>query len=327
MLTRSRMGYTLPMLTLALSLALCAPAGAQTVEANNGGGCSQRFSDNILTYWASTRLATGTAPGKTIAATIRSLDIGVTACTVGSVGDGGCHQSQTLDGDKYVEGRGITTGLMEGPYRFQRRHYSSLFVESPFYMETFQISCPPPPDPTAGCKFNCSPIIVPIRNGNYIKLSSAENGVPFDIDGDGDLEFVAWPEEPNDVAFLALDRDGDGEITSGKELFGQATPGALTGFQALAQLDRDLNDNWLVAGRDPGFDSLLLWFDRNRDGISQASELESASDYLVGLSLYAIGAGKRDEHGNRYRMQGLMKLLSKPEERRPVYDIYLLIRQ
>ena len=45
----------------------------------------------------------------------------------------------------------------------------------------------------------------------------------FDIDGDGVPEQISWTEADSDVAFLALDRDGDGRITSGKELFGNHT--------------------------------------------------------------------------------------------------------
>ena len=59
----------------------------------------------------------------------------------------------------------------------------------------------------------------------------------FDVDADGDLDEVAWTEAGTDVAFLALDRDGDGRISSGQELIGDRTvPGARNGVRALTEL-------------------------------------------------------------------------------------------
>lgn len=56
----------------------------------------------------------------------------------------------------------------------------------------------------------------------------------FDVDGNGLPERIAWTPADAEVAFLALDRDGDGAITSGKELFGNYTlPGSTNGFDAL----------------------------------------------------------------------------------------------
>lgn len=53
-----------------------------------------------------------------------------------------------------------------------------------------------------------------------VVLTSVAAGVLFDIDGDGDLEHVAWTEPGAAVALLAIDRNGDGRITTGAELFG-----------------------------------------------------------------------------------------------------------
>ena len=57
------------------------------------------------------------------------------------------------------------------------------------------------------------------------RLTSPAAGVAFDIDADGDLEHVSWTEHDAEVAFLAIDVDQDGRITSGKELFGSQTLG------------------------------------------------------------------------------------------------------
>lgn len=75
----------------------------------------------------------------------------------------------------------------------------------------------------------------------------------FDLDGDGDAETVTWVR--GDDALLALDRDGDGRITSGKELFGDQH-GAADGFAELAKFDDD--GNGVIDARDRVWRSLLV---------------------------------------------------------------------
>jgi Ca2+-binding RTX toxin-like protein len=73
-----------------------------------------------------------------------------------------------------------------------------------------------------------------------------------------------------------LDRNGNGTIDNGRELFGDATPlyaGGLAadGFAALAQEDTNLDGK--VDSLDARFAQLRLWTDLNQDGVSQGSEL------------------------------------------------------
>ena len=96
----------------------------------------------------------------------------------------------------------------------------------------------------------------------------------FDHNADGVKTATGWVT-PDD-AFLVLERNGDGRIDSGSELFGDATPlsaggTAADGFAALAQ--EDTNGDGLVNASDERFTSLRLWRDANQDGISQADEL------------------------------------------------------
>ncbi len=55
------------------------------------------------------------------------------------------------------------------------------------------------------------------------KLTSVENGVSFDIDADGTPQQTAWTAPEDDSAFLAIDRNGNGTIDDGSELFGDHT--------------------------------------------------------------------------------------------------------
>ena len=90
-------------------------------------------------------------------------------------------------------------------------------------------------------------------DGDGVELTTAADGVLFDLDADGALDRAAFAT--GDDAFLARDRDGDGRITSGAELFGDLT-GARDGFADLARMDA--NGDGQVDAADPGFDALRL---------------------------------------------------------------------
>ena len=59
-------------------------------------------------------------------------------------------------------------------------------------------------------------------DGQPIALSDAWSGVLFDITGCWGEQWTAWPACP-DAGLLAMDLDGDGKISSGRELFGTHT--------------------------------------------------------------------------------------------------------
>lgn len=63
-----------------------------------------------------------------------------------------------------------------------------------------------------------SPIVIDVA-GNGFNLTDAQNGVLFDITNSGSPMQVAWTSANSDDAWLALDRDNNGKIDNGKELF------------------------------------------------------------------------------------------------------------
>src|SRR5205085_5324903 len=116
-------------------------------------------------------------------------------------------------------------------------------------------SCgPPPPDPCPGTGFtpgdgdryapDCSPIIIDV-SGKGFQLTNARNGVRFDIAGTGRPVQIAWTAPGARNAFLVLEWDHDGGVTSGKELFGNFPPQPRSphpnGFLALAEYDKREN--------------------------------------------------------------------------------------
>ena len=110
-----------------------------------------------------------------------------------------------------------------------------------------------------------------------IAFSSLENGVQFDINGDGVKDQVAWTVGGQD-GILALDLNGSGKIESGNELFTPTFNGGhfANGIAALASLDA--NHDGVIDAKDPAFSQLLVWQDANHNGVSDAGELTKLSD-------------------------------------------------
>lgn len=191
---------------------------------------------------------------------------------------------------------------------------------------------PPPPrqnETTTTCPVDgpywCpgTPIVVPLTN-TPLRLSSPD--VPFDLDANGTLDIVSWPEEASKFAFLAIDRNGDGVINNGSELFGDHTvPGADDGFSALLAMVKEelgrVPDIAEVNESNPLFSRLLLWVDGNRDGVSQSHELSPASSVLQAVGLGMTLTGKKDPEGNLYRYKGWARY--RDGRTRKVYDIIL----
>ena len=105
---------------------------------------------------------------------------------------------------------------------------------------------------------------------------NAANPILFDHDGDGIKTGTGWVQ--SDDGFLVLDRNGNGTIDSGREMFGDATPlagggVAADGFAALAQ--EDTNADGRVDALDARFADLRIWRDLNQNGISEAGELST----------------------------------------------------
>lgn len=150
---------------------------------------------------------------------------------------------------------------------------------------------------------NESPITISLTC-NRPRFSSLEEGVLFDIRDAGVLDQVAWPVD-GVSGFLALDRNGNGQIDSGAELFGNHTPmqngeTSENGYEALREFDVD-GDDW-IEDDDPVYARLRLWIDRNRDGISQPDELHRLQAVgILALSLRYETSRYTDRWGNEFR--------------------------
>lgn len=114
-----------------------------------------------------------------------------------------------------------------------------------------------------------SPIIFPLAPTSASRLIDPNRTSTFDIAADGITR--QWPWVAPQTAFLAWDPQGTGVIRDGRQLFGNRTFNMFfkDGYAALASLDDNL-DGWL-SGRE--MTGIVVWHDRNRNGVSDIGEV------------------------------------------------------
>lgn len=208
---------------------------------------------------------------------------------------------------------------------------------------------PPPPDPTptpncdpeapqdlrsgTGSDDNpcASPIIID-TSGNGYHLTSAANGVLFDIAGTGTPMRLGWTQPGSGNAFLVLP-GANGIVSTGQQLFGNFTPqppsATPNGYAALAvydQPDHGGNGDGVIDQKDEIFSSLRLWLDENHDGVCQPGELYRLPDLGVfSISLNYSLSHRVDGFGNifRYRADVNSSVSGESDVGRRAFDVFL----
>ncbi|MDC6213320.1 hypothetical protein [Ralstonia solanacearum] len=158
----------------------------------------------------------------------------------------------------------------------------------PSNTQTVSASVGTTPDPLVKTIRYVDPLILDL-DGDGLEITPLSHGILFDADGDTIKTGTAWANA--DDGILVWDRNGNGIIDSGKELFGDETvlasgQKAANGFAALAELDTgSVVDGVTVGAGDGIFDAndaqyanLRIWRDLNQDGISQAEELQTLAE-------------------------------------------------
>lgn len=182
------------------------------------------------------------------------------------------------------------------------------------------------------CPECASPIVLDLDRDGFA-FTSTDDPVVFDIDGDGDGELLTWTPKSSRDGFLALDRNGNGTIDSGGELFGNHTLQPKTndpnGFVALAVFDRideGGNGDGRISAEDAVYTELQVWVDENHDGVSQALELmplEGAGIAAVRLDYHL--SKRRDRHGNLLRWISFVEFTDNQRRLAAVDVLFLLV--
>jgi hypothetical protein len=209
-----------------------------------------------------------------------------------------------------------------------------------------------------------SPIVIDTRNTGFkfTNPNTSDGYVSFDIRGDGTLFKVSWPQHGSGNAWLALP-DQDGNVTSGKQLFGNYTYYAdqlipnypnPNGFNALMyydRIDQGGDGNLIIDNKDAVWPKLRLWIDehcyQNPDQacVSRPSELHKPEEFgMTSISLVWDQGFKLDKVGNQFKFFSVMNpdaettpvnakgehccdLHQKSHDGRLAYDVFLKIKQ
>ena len=149
-----------------------------------------------------------------------------------------------------------------------------------------------------------------------IELTSVEDGVHFDLDKNGFAEKTAWIGRED--GFLALDRNGNGQIDDGGELFSDQVlkedgTVSVSGFDALNELDT--NKDHVIDKKDKLFNNLKVWIDADHNGSSAPAELKSLKDLgIESISLDHIDKNTVDsETSTRITLSSTVKFENKEE--------------
>lgn len=241
--------------------------------------------------------------------------------------DGSCHSATGTFCTPTYNHRSYTNGLYAEtsafPTNFRMTNGKPVCFNESQVITSGDCPCAPscgeqtPPTPaTQECAPWCgSPVVIDLDRGGF-RFTDLAGGVRFDLDGDGHAQRMAWVAPGSGDGWLVLDRDGDGAITTGMELFGDFTPQPATdephGYLALAVFDTATeggNGDGRITAADGVYDALRLWIDADHDGVSQSHELvrlEAAKVREIDLDF--VESRRRDRHGNELRYAGRVRL-------------------
>jgi hypothetical protein len=300
-----------------------------------GGGTSER---GTLNSTGTHNLYMSTATGQSSTAAGGATCTGAFAGGAANCGPGGCQSSVGLT--VTVNGTSINAS------------FSGLAGSTSVWTEASPITITCPAQSTGGgggggggpvTEYDpgTSPIILDSQAEGF-HLTSATDGVSFDISGTGHPMRIAWTDPRFHNAFLALP-GSDGLVHNGKQLFGNFTSQPASphpnGFLALEEYDQPENGgngDGVIDAKDAVYSRLRLWIDENHDGISQPNELHTLPELGVySLALSYFESRRTDQFGNEFRYKARVDPGAQrdPIDNTPsgdpgrwTYDVFLVIK-
>lgn len=137
-------------------------------------------------------------------------------------------------------------------------------------------------------------------DGDGVETTGATRSVAFDVDDSGFLKNTAWLG--NDDGFLIFDRNPNGQIDSGRELFSNGSV-ALDARGLAGMRWVDSNYDGQLTDADPVWDELRVWHDADGDGQTDTGEVQQLSALGITALDYAMGV---------FEQNGQTKQLSSP---------------
>lgn len=211
-------------------------------------------------------------------------DLGMSTSSGGSGGYGSCEQLCVNE---------------NGVARWKISTEACAFYDSPWHVDAPGCACEEkeqgandlPSNGQGGSGQSSSTPLVLAFDDAPVTFGSNAGGA-FDLVADGQCHGSDWPSAR--TPWLALDRDGNGSIDDGRELFGSAVrlangTRARNGFEALRELDS--NHDGVFDSNDDAFAKVVVWTDRDGDRRSTPGELMSLAD----AGVRAIGLSDRVE--------------------------------
>lgn len=260
----------------------------------------------------------------------------------------GCAVSISISGSG--NGAGFSVSLPPNAIFSDKQYYKLNCVGKTYSPPQPAPGCPPPGGGGGGRREGpCSPILIDTRGSGFRLTNPRKLCIRFDLSNDGKPGCFSWPVPGSGVGFLVYDRDGDGKIENGAELFGNFTPqpphspDGGNGFLALAQFDLPENGGNLdlvIDSRDRVWPKLKLWLDTH---CYKAPELPCVSlpyelHTLPSLGIHSLGlvydlSERVDRYGNQFHFYAQINPrpheLQRPDDElneRRMYDVYLAKR-
>jgi hypothetical protein len=197
-----------------------------------------------------------------------------------------------------------------------------------------------------GCEYSASPLIVQMKRGSQLRLTSQDKGVKFDILGllaqpvAHTKELISWlmPEGGDENYFITLP-NAAGEVNGIEEMFGDNTSGpdgkfASNGYEALRKWDGRKADGSFDSRKRDGFirksdevySKLRFWKDTNFDGVAQKSELYTLEELNVEFIDLKADANfmEVDAHGNRITLKSAVQ--TNDGELHVMYDLWFALK-
>ena len=155
------------------------------------------------------------------------------------------------------------------------------------------------------------PLVFDLDGDGITTISIDESNTFFDLDNSGFAEKTSWVGAKEGL--LAYDKNGDGIINGGNELFGDRTlmkdgkTLASSGFAALAEYDD--NKDGKIDSNDAIYTLLRIWQDSDGDGITSVGELKQLVELgIVSIGLSYSNTGVTDSANNIQVRTGLFTL-------------------